>query len=93
MTEKERLLFSNLLFTHKHLLTVLQVYRYMIEHPETDYETAQEAVFEEIHDVYTTLADALVMDTPLEEPLDTVITHSHLIEVEIRNSLKGRRST
>lgn len=90
MTEKDRLLFNNLLFAHKHLLTLFQEFRYMNDHPEADFESVHERFFDEVGDVYKTLEDALVDDTPLEEPLDTVITHSHLIEVEVRNSLKGR---
>ena len=90
MTLEEKQSFSNLLFAHKHLLTLFQEFRYMTEHPESDYETVHERFFEEVDDVYQSLQDALVEDTPLKEPLETVITHSHLIEVEVRNSLKSR---
>jgi hypothetical protein len=64
MTEKERLLFSNLLFTHKHLLTLFQEYRYMYDHPEADYESFHERFFDEVGDVYKTTEDALVNDAP-----------------------------
>jgi hypothetical protein len=90
MTFEEKQSFSNVLFAHKDLLTLFQEYRYMSEHPQSDYESVHERFFEEVGDVYKSLEDALVDDIPLKEPLDTVITHSHLIEVEVRNALKGR---
>ena len=90
MTHEEKLLFSNVLFSHKHLLTLFQEYRYMGEHPESDYDTAHERFFDEVGNVYKTLEDALIGETSLKEPLETVIMHSHLIEVEVRDSLKAR---
>ena len=90
MTHEERLQFSNLLFAHKHLLTLFQEYRYMTEHPETEYETIHERIFDEVDDVYQTLQVALVENEPLDEALETVLLHSQLIEVEVRNRLKGQ---
>ena len=91
MTHEERMQFSRLLFTHKHLLTLFQEYRYMTEHPEADFEAVHERFFDEVDDVYQTLQNALVEDAPIHDTLDTVITHSELIENEIRNGLKERR--
>ena len=82
MTEKERLLFSNLLFAHKHLLSLFQEYRYMSEHPESDYETVHERMYDEFDDVYKSLQDALGEDKPLDDALDTVITHSHPLRLK-----------
>ena len=42
MTHDERIQFSNLLFAHKHLVTLFQEYRYMNEHQEADYESVHE---------------------------------------------------
>jgi hypothetical protein len=61
----------------------------MTEHPETDYDTVHERIFDEVDDVYQTLQDALVEDKPLDEALETVLLHSQLIEVEVRNRLKS----
>ena len=62
----------------------------MTEHPETDYDTVHERIFDEVDDVYQTLQVALVEDEPLDEALETVLLHSQLIEVEVRNRLKGQ---
>ena len=62
----------------------------MTEHPETDYDTVHERIFDEVDDVYQTLQDALVEDKPLDEALETVLLHSQLIEVEVRNRLKSQ---
>jgi hypothetical protein len=90
MTTDEKMLFSNLLFSHKHLWCVFQEYRYLQEHPEMDWETVHERFSEEAYEVYQSLADALLEDRPLQEALQTVLLHSQLTEVEVRDSLKNR---
>jgi len=55
MTEDEKLMFIELLFSHRHLWETFQEYRYLQEHPEVDWETAHEIYSEESHEVYTSL--------------------------------------
>jgi hypothetical protein len=90
MTADEKLLFSNLLFSHKHLWVAFQEYRYLQEHPEMDYETVHERFVDEAYEVYQSLADALLEERPIQEALRTVLLHSQLTEVEVRNWLKNR---
>ena len=86
MTTEEKMLFSNLLFAHRHLWMTFQVQ----EHPEMDWETANDIFFEESDEVYTSLAEALLEEQPLQDKLQTVLLQSRLTEVEVRNRLKNR---
>jgi hypothetical protein len=90
MTTEEAMQFSNLLFSHKHLWIAFQESRYLAEHPEMDYDTVHERFCEEAEPIYRTLADALLEQKPLQEALQTVLLHSELTEVEVRNFLKKK---
>jgi hypothetical protein len=69
MTPDEQKLFTDLLFSHKHLWTTFETYRYLQEHPEMDWETAHDRFFEEADEVYQTLADVLLEGKPIEDSL------------------------
>lgn len=88
MTHDEKMLFSSLLFSHKHLLLAFQEFRYLQEHPEMDWNTVHENFSEEVDVVYQSLADALLEDRPLGEALQTVLLRSQLTEVEAREKMK-----
>jgi hypothetical protein len=88
MTDKEQKQFANLLFSHKHLWIGFEVFRYLTEHPEMDYETVHERFSEEAYEVYQSVADALLEERPIEEVLRTVLLHSQLSEVETRDRMK-----
>jgi len=90
MTEDEKLMFIELLFSHRHLWETFQEYRYLQEHPEVDWETAHEIYSEESHEVYTSLADALHDDQPIRDKLQTVLLHSQLTQVEVRHWMKKK---
>lgn len=90
MTHEERLIFSDLLFSHKQLWIAFQEYRYLNEHPGTDYGAVHERFAEEADEVYQTLVDALLEEQLLQEALQTVLLNSQLTEVEVREFLKKR---
>jgi len=90
MTIEEKTIFINLLFAHRHLWTTFQEYRYLQEHPDTDWETAHEIFFEESDEVYNSLAEALREEQPIQDKLQTVLLQSQLTEVEVRNWMKNR---
>ncbi len=90
MTLEEKQMFTHLLFAHRHLWMTFQVYRYLQEHPEMDWETANNIFFEESEEVYTSLAEALLEEQPLQDKLQTVLLQSRLTEAEVRNRLKNR---
>ncbi len=88
MTESEGKLFIELLFAHRHLWMTFQEYRYLQEHPETDWETAHRIFHEESDEVYTRLADAVREEQPIRDKLKTVLLQSRLTEVEVRDRMK-----
>jgi len=91
VTTDEQMIFVELLFAHRHLWMTFQEYRYLQEHPEVDWETAHEIFFEESHEVYNSLADALREGQPIRDKLRTVLTQSQLTEAEVRNELKRKK--
>ena len=91
MTIEEQKMFSSLLFAHRHLWMTFQVYRYLQEHPEMDWETANGIFFEESEEVYNSLAEALLEEQPLQDKLQTILLQSRLTETEVRNRLKNRQ--
>jgi hypothetical protein len=88
MTEGEITLFSELIFSHKHLWVAFEVYRYLREHPEMDYDEVQGRFVEEAYEVYQSLADAVREEKPIAEALQTVLLFSKLTEAEIRGEWK-----
>ncbi|MGA1983312.1 MAG: hypothetical protein ABSG84_12705 [Acidobacteriaceae bacterium] len=90
MTEEEGKIFIELLFAHRHLWMTFQEYRYLQEHPETDWETAHGIFFEESDDIYTRLADAVREEQPIRDRLQTVLLQSRLTEVEVRDWMKKK---
>jgi hypothetical protein len=88
MKEAEMLLFTELLFAHRHLWMTFQEYRYLQEHPEVDWLTAHKIFLEESDEVYNSLADALREEQPIRDKPQTVLLQSQLAEVEVRDRLK-----
>jgi hypothetical protein len=88
MTEPEMLLFTELLFAHRRLWMTFQAYRYLEEHPQADWEYANQIFWEQSHEVYSDLAEALNDEQPIRDKLQTVLLQSHLAETEIRDQLK-----
>lgn len=90
MTHDEKLLFSNLLFSHKHLWIAFQEHRYLTEHPEMDYQTVHERFSDEADPIYQSLADALLEEQPIQDSLQTVLLHSQLTQNEALKRWKDR---
>jgi hypothetical protein len=88
MTESEMLLFTELLFAHRHLWMTFQEYRYLQENPEADWMTAHKIFFEQSDEVYESLAASLRDEQPIRDKLQTVLLQSHLTEVEVQDRMK-----
>jgi hypothetical protein len=88
MTQEELQLFIKLLFSHRHLWTMFEEYRYLHEHPDVDWKTAHEAFFEESEEAYQSLADALLEGKPIAERLQTVLSQSELTMAEALQKLR-----
>jgi hypothetical protein len=88
MTEPEMMLFTELLFAHRRLWMTFQTCRYLEEHPEMDWETANLVFYHQSDEVYNSLADALREEQPIQDKLRTVLLQSQLAEVEVRDRLK-----
>jgi DNA phosphorothioation-dependent restriction protein DptG len=90
MTTEEKMLFTSLLFNHKHLWLTFQEYRYIQEHPEMDWETVHERFSEEVEGVYQTLADAVREGEPLQDTLRTILRMSDESWAAAQNEMKER---
>jgi hypothetical protein len=90
MTTEEKMFFSNLIFSHKHLWLAFEESRYLQDHPEMDWDTVHERFSDEADPVYQSLADALLEGRPLGEALQTVLLHSQLTEIEALKPWKER---
>lgn len=88
MKEAEMLLFTQLLFSHRRLWMTFQAYRYLEEHPQADWESANRIFWEQSHEVYSDLAEALNAEQPIRDKLQTVLLQSELTEIEVRDRLK-----
>jgi hypothetical protein len=90
MTTEEGILFSQLLFDHKGLWVTLQTYRYLQEHPEMDWGEVHERFSLEAYEVYQSLANAVLDEQPLQDPLKTVLLNSLLTMAELRDQKRNR---
>jgi hypothetical protein len=90
MTHDEKMLFIEFLFAHRHLWMTFQEFRYLQEHPDVDWETAHEIFFEETHEVYDSLAEAVREGRPIEDSLRTVLTQSTLTRVDVEKWMKDK---
>ena len=89
MKEAEMLLFTQLLFSHRRLWMTFQAYRYLEEHPQADWESANRIFWEQSHEVYSDLAEALNAEQPIRDKLQTVLLQSQLTEAEARDQMKS----
>jgi hypothetical protein len=90
MTHDEKMLFTELLFAHRHLWITFQEYRYLQEHLDLDWETAHEIFFEESDEFYNSLAEAVREEQPFRDKLRTVLLRTEWTEVEVRNKMKNQ---
>jgi hypothetical protein len=92
MTTEEKMMFTSLLFAHRHLWMTFQEYRYLQEHPDVDWEAAHEIFHEESDEVYNSLAEAVREGQPLQDKLQTVLLQSELTQAEVQNWMKKKHS-
>lgn len=59
---------------YKHLWLKYQELQYMQKHPEDDPETVREAVFDEVHDLFSPALDALSEGQPVRELLQALVS-------------------
>jgi len=90
MTSEEQMMFTELLFAHRHLWMTFQEYRYLQVHPEVDWETAHLIFHEESDEVYNSLVAAMREGQPIRDKLQTVLLQSQLTEAEARDQMKNR---
>lgn len=90
MTTEEARLFTNLLFSHKHLWITFEEYRYLREHPDMDWETVHDRFSEEADAVYQTLADAVLEGKPIADSLQTVLLHAEMSLNENRRKMRDQ---
>ncbi len=63
-----------LVFAYKHLWIKYQELRYMANHPQADPDSVRQAVFDEIHDLFQPVGDALSEGRPAQELLLAVVS-------------------
>lgn len=90
MKEAEMLLFTQLLTAHRRLWMTFQAYRYLEEHPQADWESANQIFWEQSQEVYNSLAEALNDEQPIRDKLQTVLLQSRLAEAEVQDYLKKK---
>lgn len=90
MDTNEGILFSQLLFDHKALWVTLQTSRYLQEHPEMGWVEVYERFSEETYELYQSLANAVLGEQPLQDPLKTVLLNSLLTMAELRDQMRDR---
>ena len=77
MTTEEKMMFTSLLFAHRHLWMTFQEYRYLQERPDVDWEAAHEIFHEESDVVYNSLAEAVREGKPLQDKFMRSIPPTH----------------
>ena len=85
MTSDEQQLFTQLLFSHRHLWMAFEELRYLQEFPDMDWETAHQRFSEESEEIYQSVADAVREGKPLQDMLRTILLLSAQPEFSVRD--------
>ncbi len=90
MTGPDKVLFTNLLFAHKRLLTLYEEIRFQNCGEDMHTAKARQGYFEMTDDVFLPLQLALQEDKPLATAFNAVLSHSNLVESQVRSALRQR---